>query len=66
MTTLRRLLTGTLAAMLIIGILIGLPVILVEVGGNPVPDQLPSLSDGRGRAEAAGPRASSAVSSRGS
>jgi LysM repeat protein len=45
MTTLRRLLTGTLAAMLIIGILIGLPVILVEVGGNPLPDQLPSLSD---------------------
>jgi hypothetical protein len=45
MTTLRRLLTGTLAAMLIIGILIGLPVILVEVGGNPLPDQVPSLSD---------------------
>ena len=45
MTTLRRLLTGTLAALLIIGILIGLPVILVEVGGNPLPDQLPSLSD---------------------
>ena len=45
MTTLRRLLTGMLAAMLIIGILIGLPVILVEVGGNPLPDQLPSLSD---------------------
>ena len=45
MTTLRRLLTGTLAAMLIIGILIGLPVILVKVGGNPLPDQLPSLSD---------------------
>jgi len=45
MTTLRRLITGTLAAMLIIGILVGLPVILVEVGGNPLPDQLPSLSD---------------------
>jgi hypothetical protein len=45
MTTLRRRLTGMLAAMLIIGILIGLPVILVEVGGNPLPDQLPALSD---------------------
>jgi LysM repeat protein len=45
MTTLRRLLTGTLAALLIIGILIGLPVILVEVGGNPLLDQLQSLSD---------------------
>jgi LysM repeat protein len=45
MTTLRRRLTGILAAMLIIGILIGLPVVLVEVGGNPLPDQLPSLSD---------------------
>jgi LysM repeat protein len=45
MTTLRRLLTGMLAAVLIVGLLIGLPVILVEVGGNPLPDQLPSLSD---------------------
>jgi LysM repeat protein len=45
MTTLRRRLTGMLAAMLLLGILIGLPVILVEVGGNPLPDQLPSLSD---------------------
>jgi LysM repeat protein len=45
MTTLQRLITGTLAALLIIGILIGLPLILVEVGGNPLPDQLPSLSD---------------------
>jgi nucleoid-associated protein YgaU len=34
-----------LAAVLLVGILIGLPVILVEVGGNPLPDQLPSLSD---------------------
>jgi LysM repeat protein len=34
-----------LAAVLLVGILVGLPVILVEVGGNPLPDQLPSLSD---------------------
>jgi LysM repeat protein len=45
MTTLHRHLIGMLAAMLIIGILIGLPIILVEVGGNPLPDQLPALSD---------------------
>ena len=45
MTTFRRRLTGMLAAVLIVGILIGLPVILVEIGGNPLPDQLPSLSD---------------------
>jgi LysM repeat protein len=45
MTTLRRRLTGILAALLIVGILIGLPVVLVEVGGNPLPDQLPSLAE---------------------
>jgi LysM repeat protein len=45
MTTLRRRLTGMLAALLIVGILIGLPVVLVEVGGNPLPDQLLSLSE---------------------
>ena len=45
MRTFRRRLTGMLAAVLIVGILIGLPVILVEIGGNPLPDQLPSLSD---------------------
>ena len=45
MRTFRRRLTGMLAAVLMVGILIGLPVILVEIGGNPLPDQLPSLSD---------------------
>jgi LysM repeat protein len=45
MRTFRRRLTGMLAAVLIVGILIGLPVTLVEIGGNPLPDQLPSLSD---------------------
>src|SRR5688572_26236870 len=45
MRTFRRRLTGMLAAVLIVGILIGLPVILVNLGGNPLPDQLPSLSE---------------------
>jgi LysM repeat protein len=45
MTTLRRRLTGMVAALLIMGILIGLPVVLVEVGANPLPDQLPSLAE---------------------
>jgi nucleoid-associated protein YgaU len=45
MTALRRRFTGLLAAMLMVGILIGLPVALVKVGGNPLPDQLPSLSE---------------------
>jgi nucleoid-associated protein YgaU len=45
MRTFRRRLTGLLAAVLLVGILVGLPVILVEVGGNPLPDRLPSLSD---------------------
>jgi LysM repeat protein len=31
--------------MLLVGILIGLPVILLKVGGNALPDQLPSLSE---------------------
>jgi LysM repeat protein len=45
MRAFRRGLTGMLAALLIVGILVGLPVILVEVGGNPLPDRLPTLSD---------------------
>ena len=45
MTTFRRRFTGLLAAMLLVGILIGLPVVLVKVGGNPLPEQLPSLSE---------------------
>jgi LysM repeat protein len=45
MTTLRRRLTGLLAAMLLVGIMVGLPATLLKLGGNPLPNQLPSLSD---------------------
>jgi hypothetical protein len=45
MTTFRRRLTGLLAAVLLVGIIVGLPATLLSLGGNPLPNQLPSLSD---------------------
>ena len=45
MTTFRRRLTGLLAAVLLVGIIVGLPATLLNLGGNPLPNQLPSLSD---------------------
>jgi hypothetical protein len=45
MTTFRRRLTGLLAAVLLVGIMVGLPATLLNLGGNPLPNQLPSLSD---------------------
>src|SRR5829696_7632575 len=45
MTTFRHRLTGLLAAVLLIGIMVGLPATLLKLGGNPLPNQLPSLSD---------------------
>jgi hypothetical protein len=49
MTTFRRRLTGLLAAVLLLGIMVGLPATLLRIGGNPLPNQLPSLSDNSGR-----------------
>jgi hypothetical protein len=45
MTMLRRRLTGLLAAVLLVGIMVGLPATLLNLGGNPLPNQPPSLSD---------------------
>ena len=39
MTTFRRRLTGLLAAVLLVGIIVGLPATLLKVGGNPLPEQ---------------------------
>jgi LysM repeat protein len=45
MITFRRRLTGLLAAVLLVGIIVGLPATLFKLGGNPLPNQLPSLFD---------------------
>jgi hypothetical protein len=45
MTMLRRRLTGLLAVVLLVGIMVGLPATLLKLGGNLLPNQLPSLSD---------------------
>lgn len=39
------MLSALLAAVVLIGLLAGLPVLLVLVGGNPLPNELPSLAD---------------------
>ncbi|MCK0113528.1 LysM peptidoglycan-binding domain-containing protein [Ornithinimicrobium sp. F0845] len=44
---LRRSLQGLGALLVLTGILIGLPVLLVAVGGNPLPDTLPTLDQAR-------------------
>jgi nucleoid-associated protein YgaU len=43
--TFRRRITGLGAAVLLVGIMVGLPATLLKLGGNLLPNQLPSLSD---------------------
>ncbi|ACZ32425.1 Peptidoglycan-binding LysM (plasmid) [Xylanimonas cellulosilytica DSM 15894] len=45
MSTLRRRLVGLAAVLLIVGIVVGLPVVLLAVGANPLEAGLPSFSD---------------------
>ena len=45
MRTFRRRLTGLLAAVLLLGIVVVLPATLLSVGGNPLPHDMPSLAD---------------------
>lgn len=45
MSTLRRRLTGLLAALTILGIVAGLPLLLVAIDATPWPEHLPTLSD---------------------
>ncbi len=40
--TLRQRLTGLLATVAVIGIIIGLPALFLAIGANPIPDQAPS------------------------
>ena len=40
----RRRLSGLLASLLILAIIAGMPIMLLAVGGNPIPTELPSLS----------------------
>lgn len=39
----RRRLTGLLACLVIVAILVGLPIVLLTVGGNPIPDRWPTI-----------------------
>ncbi len=41
--TLRQRLTGLLAMVAVLGIIIGLPVLFLVIGANPIPDHAPSL-----------------------
>ena len=45
MRTFRRRLTGLLAAVLLLVIVVGLPATLLSVGGNPLPHDMPSLAE---------------------
>ena len=40
--TLRQRLTGLLATVAVLGIIIGLPALFLAIGANPIPDQAPS------------------------
>ncbi|TAN29635.1 peptidoglycan-binding protein, partial [bacterium] len=40
--TLRQRLTGLLATVAVLGIIIGLPALFLGLGANPIPDQTPS------------------------
>ena len=42
--TLRQRLTGLLATVAVLGIVIGLPVAFFAIGANPIPDQPPTLA----------------------
>ena len=39
----KRRLLGLLANLLILAIIIGMPIVLIAVGGNPIPAGLPSI-----------------------
>ena len=41
--TLRQRLTGLLATVAVLGIIIGLPALFLAIGANPIPDQAPTL-----------------------
>jgi nucleoid-associated protein YgaU len=41
--TTRQRLTGLLATVAVLGIIIGLPAVLLAIGANPIPDQAPTL-----------------------
>lgn len=41
----RQAIRALLAAVVLLGLLAGLPFLLIQVGGNPLPSQLPSLTD---------------------
>ena len=43
----RRLLRGLGALLVLVSILIGLPTLLIAVGGNPLPETMPTLTGAR-------------------
>ncbi|MFC5178280.1 LysM peptidoglycan-binding domain-containing protein [Nocardioides taihuensis] len=46
--TLRQRLTGLLATVAVLGIIIGLPALFLAIGANPIPDQAPSWESVKG------------------